>query len=349
MSRPFPNRPQSRLSAKTGVLRQSGKLERLVLGERLIISRELCHFESMPNTPGGHRLRRYEAAKLSAKARTPIAHPEFYFDWSANRIGVWSWPKELSEGLADFEGEVLPETVLHPPLENGARLVAAIDGFEGQVWNDNQLVASRWWPRRPELIDWTAFLRATRVPETASAVPAALEPVFLPRPANPQPYTALLDRVRAANWRDITALALVCLAVPGLFLFGQWMQLSQTQSSLTAELAALSRETAEISVARQSAQQASYELAAYAATLNRRHPAALLASVSEELARFSIQLDSFEQTEDELTLIMQTSDDFAPESLVRAMENNPLMHNVRLEPGRTQGDWTLRAQLEAGR
>lgn len=349
MSRTFPNRPISRLSARTGVFRQGGQLERLVLGERLIISRELCHFESMPSTPGGHHLRRYEAVKLSAKARTPIAHPQFYFDWSANRIGVWSWPKELAEGLSDFEGEVLPETVLHPPLENGARLVASIDGFEGQVWIENQLVASRWWPRRPELSDWTAFLRATRVQETVSAVPVALEPAWLSRPANPQPYTAFLDRLRNANWRDITALALLCLAVPGLFLFGQLLQLSQAQSSLSAELAALSRETAEISVARQSAQQAANELAAYAATLNRRHPAALLASVSEELARFSIQLVAFDQTENELTLIMQTSDDFAPESLVRAMENNPLMNNVRLEPGRSQGDWTLRAQLEANR
>ena len=349
MSRPFPNRPHSRLSAKTGVIRQGGRIERLVLGERLIISRELCHFETMPNTPGGQRLRRHEAAKLSARARTPIAQPDFYFDWSADRIGIWSWPHSLTAELTDFEGEVLPETVLHPPLDNGARLVVAIDGFEGQVWRDRQLVASRWWPQRPGLFDWSGFLRASRVPETAEIVPSPVEPVFLSRPANPQPYTALLDRVRAVNWRDMTALALVCLAVPGLFLFGQWAQLSQAQASVSAELAELSLQTAEISAARQSAQQASNELAAYAATLNRRHPAALLASVSEELARFSIRLDSFEQTEDELTLIMHTSDDFAPESLVRAMENNPLMNNVRLEPGRGQGEWTLSAELEVGR
>jgi len=348
MSRRFPNRPHSQLSAKRGVIRRGGPIERLVLGERLIISRELCHFETMPNTPGGQRLRRHEAAKLSARARTPISDPAFYFDWGPDRIGIWSWPRSLTAELSDFEGEVLPETVLHPPLEDGARLVVAMDGFEGQVWRYRQLVASRWWPQRPSLFEWSAFLRASRVPETPQDAPQPLEPVLLARPANPQPYTALLDRLKAVSWRDGAALAIVCLLVPGLFLFGQWAQLSQSRSALTAELAELSTETAEISAARQAAQSASNELAAYAATLNRRHPAALLASVSEELARFSIRLDSFEQTENDLTLVMQTSDDFAPESLVRAMENNPLMNNVRLEPGRGQGVWTLSAELEAG-
>ena len=347
MSRRFPNRPHSHLSANNGVQRRGSRLERLVLGERLIISRALCHFETMPNPSGGHSLRRYEAAKLSAKARTPIAEPDFYFDWGAGRIGIWSWPKSLTAELADFEGEILPETILHPPLANGARLMAAIDGFEGQVWRDSQLIASRWWPVRPTLADWTGFLRATRGAESSDSVPAAIETPLLDKPANAQPYTALIDRIRAINLRDITALVLICIAVPSLFLIGQWAQLRQAQASARSELAVLSEETAEISAARQTAQRSANELAAYAGTLNRRHPAAILASVSAELARFSIRLDAYEQTDDSLSLTLHASDDFAPESLVRAMENNPLMNTVSLEPGRGAGEWTLTAQLEA--
>ena len=347
MSRPFPNRPSSRLSAKSGLLRQGGRLQRLVMGERLIISRELCHFETMPTTAGGQSFRRYEAAKLSAKARTPIQNPAFYFDWGQDQIGIWSWSKSLTEGLTDFEGEVLPETVLHPPLDNGARLVATIDGFEGQVWRNRQLIASRWWPRRPEASEWTGFLRASRVFEASADIPAPLDPVeFLDRPVNAQPYTALLDRLRAINWRDMTALALVFVVVPSLFFFGQWAHLSLTKQSLTAEVASLSEQTAEISAARQSAQNASNELTAYAASLNRNHPAALLASVSEELAQFSIRLEAFEQTDNRLTLNLRTNDGFAPEALVRAMESNAQLNNVSIEPGRGAGEWTLSARLE---
>ena len=348
MSRRFPKRPHSHLSAKDGVQRRGTRLGRLVLGERLVISRALCHFETMANPPGGQSLRRYEAAKLSAKARTPIADPAFHFDWGPDRIGIWSWPRTLTADLTDFEGEVLPETVLHPPLQDGARLIAAIDGFEGQVWRDTQLVASRWWPTRPGLSDWSGFLRATRSAPNGEGVPAPVEPVPLDSPAHAQPYIALLDRVRAISLRDLSALAIVCLAVPGLYLLGQWVQLSQAQASVSAELATLSQETAEISAARQSAQRAANELANYAETLNRRHPAALLASISEELARFSIRLDAFEQTESGLTLTLNASDDFAPESLVRAMENNPLMNSASLEPGRGSGEWVLTAQLETG-
>ncbi|HCR67310.1 MAG: hypothetical protein CMH90_03865 [Oceanicaulis sp.] len=89
------------------------------------------------------------------------------------------------------------------------------------------------------------------------------------------------------------------------------------------------------------------ELALYAQALNRRHPAALLASVSEELSRFSLRLDSFEQNEDRLTLVIHSNEGFAPEALVRAMENNPLMNSVSVEPGRGAGEWSLTANLEA--
>ena len=346
MPRRFPNRPRSQLSAKFGAQRSGSRLQRLILGEQLIISRALCHFETMPALPSGQSMRAYEAAKLSAKARTPISNADFYFSWGTDQIGVWSWSKSLTEDLADFEGVVLPETALHMPFQTGARLVTAIDGFEGQVWRNSQLIASRWWANRPGVRDWSAFLRAARISEPSEDAPTPVDPHFLNRPSAPQPYTALLDRLRSIHLRDIAALTLVCLAAPCLYLFGQWAQLSQAQASATAELAKLSEETAEISAARQNAQRASNELAAYAATLNRRHPTALLASVSEELARFSIRLDAFEQTEEELTLVMHASNDFNPESLVRAMENNPLMNTVSLEPGRGPGEWVLNSQLE---
>ncbi|WP_439635697.1 hypothetical protein [Oceanicaulis sp.] len=347
MSRRFPKRPQSVLSARRGVERRGGPVERLILGERVVISRALCHFETMNALPGGQSLRRYEAAKLSARARTPIADPDFYFDWGDDQIGVWSWPKTLTADLTEFEGEILPETVLHPPLQDGARLMTTIDGYEGQVWRDGQLRASRWWPSQPGDADWASFLRMTRSAGADQIRPAPEDLVLTDRPAHAQPYTALLDRVKSISLRDMTALALVCIAVPGLYLLGQWAQLSRTHAAASTELAALSEETAEIGTARLTAQSASNELALYAQALNRRHPAELLASVSEELARFSIRLDAFEQNDALLSLNLHADGDFAPEELVRTMENNPLMNSVSLEPGRGRGEWLLTAQLES--
>lgn len=346
MPRRFPNRPLSQLSADSGLVRGGSNLMRLVLGERLIISRALCHFETMPALQIDRNIRAFEVAKLGAKARTPIARPDFYLSWGADQLGVWSWPKALTEELKDFEGEVVPETVLHPPLDEGARLVAALDGFEGQVWRGRQLVASRWWRNPPHADAWSGFLRAARVSEGAEGPPPVVALALLGRPATAQPYSAMLDRIRSINASDIAALALALLAAPMLFLLGQWAQLSMAQASVRTELAQLSQETAEISTARQNAQRASLELNAYAQTLNTRHPAALLASISEELSRFSIRLDAFEQTEDELTLTLHVDAEFAPEALVRAMESNPLMNSASLEPGRIPGEWVLRAQLE---
>lgn len=347
MSRRFPNRPQSRLSADNDLAREGGRIQRLVFGERIIITRALCHYETMPTPAGGHSLQRYEAAKLSAKSRTPIADPAFYFDWGKDRIGIWSWPRHLTDDIADFEGETLPETVLHPPMLTGSRLVKCIDGYEGQVWRDRVLVASRWWPTTPNAADWAGFLRATRASEAVSTPPAPEVLDLLSKPTNTPPYTVLLDRIKSISLRDVAALLIVFLAAPTLYYLGQWAQLSHARASASAELAQLSQETAEISAARQNAQTASDELALYAQALNRRHPAALLASVSEELSRFSLRLDSFEQNEDRLTLVIQADEGFAPEALVRAMENNPLMNSVSVEPRRGSGEWSLTANLEA--
>jgi Tfp pilus assembly protein PilN len=346
MSRRFPNRPQSTLSAQSGLDRQGGRLERFVLGERIIISRALCHFETMPVMPGGASFRRHEAVKLSARARTPIPDPEFHFDWGDERIGIWSWPKSLTSDLKDFEGEVLPETVLHTTLDDGARLVAAIDGYEGQVWRNAELIASRWWPTLPTALDWSAFLRATRSSEVSQTPPSPEPAIYLPHPARKAPYTAMLDRLRSIHLRDITALATALIAIPGLYLIGEWAQLSLSKASAEAELEQLSVQTAQISAARQDAQSAANELAQYAEILNQRHPAALLASVSAELAEFSIRLDYFEQADQTLRISMFASETFAPESVVRAMESNPLMSNVNLEPGRGSNEWVLTAELE---
>lgn len=348
MSRRFPNRPQSILSLNKGLVRNSGRLARLILGERIIISRAHCHFETMPAPPGRQSLQGYEVVKLSARSRTPYANPAFYFDWSDSLVGIWSWPKDLIQSVDGFEGDIVPETLLQQPLPNGERVVETIDGVEGQVWKDNCLVASRWWPTPPSAVEWISFLRASRLQPASEVVPAPQKAPMLGRPQSRRPFPAVLDQIRSTNWRDMAAMALLIFAVPALYLGGQWVQLSLATSAVKDELAQLSRETAEISAARSRAQSASAELAAYADVLNNRHPAALLASVSEELQRLSLRLDAFDLSEDRLSLNIHAEPGFLPEELVRTMEASDFMNSVSVEPGRGAGDWILSARLEEG-
>lgn len=346
MFRRFPNRPQSTLSLEKGLVRESGRLSRLVLGERIIISRSQCHFETMQAPPGRQSLQGYEAVKLSARARTPISNPAFYFDWGDTLVGIWSWPSDLIQSIEDFEGQLFPETVLQVPMTGGERVVETLDGFEGQVWRDSCLVASRWWPVPPSATEWMSFLRAARLQPASASAPLPQSVPLQNAPNKKRPYPALIDQLRSTGWRDIAAVALLVFVIPALYLGGQWAQLTLALSAAQEELEQLSQETAEISAARTRAQAASSELAAYANVLNRRHPAAVLASVSEDVNRLSLRLDASDFSEDQLTLVIQAGPGFLPEELVRVMENSPLMNSVSVEPGRGAGEWVLSARLE---
>lgn len=93
--------------------------------------------------------RALKAVDLAKATRTPFVNPAYYLDWGANSVGVWSWPAELTDRLDGFEGRAAPETVLHGHGE-GARLVQCLDGFEGQIFENGELAASRWWPHQPD-------------------------------------------------------------------------------------------------------------------------------------------------------------------------------------------------------
>ena len=71
--------------------------------------------------------------------------------------GVWGYPTSTQH-----LGRYLPETLAQLPLDNGARLVSGLSGFEGQIWRKQNLVASRWWPQIPQETDWNGFIRAAQ-------------------------------------------------------------------------------------------------------------------------------------------------------------------------------------------
>jgi len=346
----FLRRPITLLGVANGLDRQSTAFERFVLGEQIILSRAHCHYETMATPQSGQRLKALQAVELAARARTPHTDPIFYYQWNGDEVGVWSWSKSVLDSLPDYEGEVIPETVLHPPADTTVRLVKALDGFEGQIWRNARLSHSRWWSSQPHPRDWAIFLRTARLdPEEAPASEAPPPPLTVNYFDSALSKRSLIERLMSLKHvkaRDMVAAALVVIAAPSVYFAGQWAHLNILHQNLQTELTELSAQTAEINAARRLAQSAAQELNTYSVQLNRRHPSAALAVATEELSSFSIQLQAFEQSEDALTLNLEADNDFAPDALVRAMEANPLFQNVRLEPGRRSGDWTLIASLE---
>ncbi|OAB56167.1 hypothetical protein AY599_28085 [Leptolyngbya valderiana BDU 20041] len=328
-----------------GVRTRGGdRISRLVWGERVLLSRALCHYEVIAAPVGANTLKVAKAARMAARARTPVAEPQFCFDRLGDRLGVWSWPASAVSSLDHFEGEVLPETMLHAPAQDGPRLAEVMDGVEGQVWRGGHLTASRWWPAAPTQRQWSDFLRASRC-ETGP-VPAPTPPALLDQPRSRPRMIERLERLTRASTKDIAALALLLLLAPTLFLAGQWAHLSLERAALRDELETLSAETSDIRQARQQAQDAASRLNRYAARLNHRHPSAVLAEVTDTAATFNVEIETFEQTQRDVTADLRSEAAFPADDLVRRMEAIAFLSNVRIEPGQRTGDWTLTADLE---
>ena len=120
----------------------------------------------------------------------PFPNVKYATQWAGNRASVYAWDDQkikriiADAGFNERRCIICPETFIRSPLQNGTRLIAAIDGFEGQVWRDGFLAFSRWWPHTPNQMDWNMFLRAAALPlnQTDGQVPEPSPSEFLEIP-----------------------------------------------------------------------------------------------------------------------------------------------------------------------
>lgn len=75
--------------------------------------------------------------------------------WSGERAGLWGF-----KNPNPTRSRCLPETLAREGFDTGCRLVKTLSGFEGQVWQDSNLIGSRWWRSLPSQQKWVGFLRA---------------------------------------------------------------------------------------------------------------------------------------------------------------------------------------------
>lgn len=339
----FPKPVDSRVTASGSIERRGTAFARLVAGERVVISRRHCHFESIPAPSGRRDMRAMQAARLAAKARSPFKSPAIKLVWSGDRIGIWSWPSDLLSGLENAEFEAIPESLLDAPAE-GEVLRRRDGGFEGQVWQAGHLVASRWWDREPGEDQWARFVRGVSVrADEADALAAG------PDGNDLQALIARASDIASrARLRDYAALAVLLVLVPLLYFGGQWMRASQQAGALQRELATLSQSTSEVVAARADALAISADLRAYDDLLEMPHPMSAMTVFAEAAAGFDATLQSFVVRESEIEIELSGNREVPLAALVEQLEASPVLEAVRLEPSNRMGYWRIFASFEGG-
>ena len=157
---------------------------------------------------------------------------------AAPMAGLWSFAKHASH-----TGRYLPESLAQLPLARGARLVQGLSGFEGQIWIDKNIVASRWWPKSPAPQQWDTFMRAAQ---------EELGPLSIPLPpAAKVPWRddisgLSLDKDQIAHWispRNIAAIMATALICGYTYIGGQYVRETLALSKAETQTASLSEET----------------------------------------------------------------------------------------------------------
>lgn len=342
-SSPFPKPVSSRVTAAGSIDRRGTALSRMVSGERVVISRRHCHFESIAAPSGQRDMRALQAARLAAKARSPFKSPAIRIVWSGNRIGIWSWPSDILEPLDGAEFEAVPESLLDEPAE-GEVLRRREGGYEGQVWRAGHLVASRWWDREPSEDQWTRFVRA--VPSQTTDAPAA---------ANAEDsadfqsaLTRLSEAASRARPRDYAALAVLLVLVPFLYFAGQWVRASQQADALERELATLAESTSDVVAARATTLDLRADLQTYAGLLEAPHPASAMAVFAEAASGFDATLQSFTVRDGSIEIELSGQRDVPLADLVEQLEASPVLSEVRLEAASRMNYWRIFATYETG-
>lgn len=187
---------------------------------------------------------------LQVRRWAPWPNVKFNAYWSANRATVYAWNDDdvkaaiAEAGLSERRCIVIPETFIRRPLQDGVRLVAALDGFEGQVWQNGFIAFSRWWPRQPNPSEWDMFVRSAGLPleQFAGRIPELQDAPVLESPWTRQENAlagawAMLEDPRTA------AAAAAIVAAPFVYLAVQYTTLAVANASINSRIERLSVET----------------------------------------------------------------------------------------------------------
>ncbi|MBV8890003.1 MAG: hypothetical protein JO305_10080 [Alphaproteobacteria bacterium] len=148
-----------------------------------VVGRSLCAFRIF-RFPSADRSGLRSFAALKAREWAPYAEVGFHAHLTGDAATIWAWDGArardamLSTAVRPARLAVVPETAMQRPGQDGTRLIACVEGFDGQVWSAGELSASRWWPHLPSRDQWRDFCRGGGISGLSNGGPPSAEPAL---------------------------------------------------------------------------------------------------------------------------------------------------------------------------
>lgn len=283
--------------------------------------------------------RRRGALELAVRQAVPHAPGPFACRWQGGIAHVWM--PSGATGVGEDVKLVSESSLVPPPAGNGARVLALREGFEGQLWEDGDLIVSRWWAHAPSAAAWGVFLRSAG--SAASSAGGLDEPVTLPLSREPwgarhETFDWSPAQLETFGWRAVVVFAALVVgwqvAATAAWGMAEWLQTNRLES--------LREESAPLIEARERAEASQQRMAALVALVDAPSDVRLLADVRRALGA-EVRLLGWSRDDVRLRIEVQGAGD-DPRPIVRAFEAHPLLSRIVANPlgeGRMQLDIDL--------
>lgn len=303
-----------------------------------VLTRPLYRFQTfdLAQVPPKNRA---QALRLELAQWTPFADSDYYVGWHGQQALVWGWDADkvkqaiVAQGLKPQRVRILPETVLQTPLQDGLCLTRCHEGYEGQLWREEQLQRNRWWPQLPTQDEWLMFQRdAGILPGEQQSQPPAPRASLM----NFQPWVnetgSSSDKAMQME-RLIIALGILLLLLPTLWYGFSLYKMQRSTEQLHEQQAQLQREAEPIIQARGQALDHLARINALRALAPYPGQLALMAKIVEALPKDNSYLKGWDFQQGQLKVTITSKNDISTTMLIGALQQTGSFSGVKALPG----------------
>lgn len=303
-----------------------------------VLTRPLYRFQTFDLAQVPPR-NRDQALRLELAQWTPFANSAYYVGWHGQQAQVWGWDADkvqqaiVARGLKPQRVRVLPESVLHTPLQDGLYLTRCHEGFEGQLWREGQLDRSRWWAKLPAQDEWLMFQRdAGILPGAQQGQPPAPRETLM----NLQPWVSETGSASDKGMqleRLIIALVSLLLLLPTFWYGFSLYKIQQSTTQLHEQQAKLQREAEPIMQARSQALDHLARINALRTLAPYPGQLALMAKIAEVLPKDNSYLKDWDFQQGQLKFTLASKSDISTTMLISALQQTGSFSGVKALSG----------------
>ena len=257
-------------------------------------------------------------------------------------LSIWGWRRGYFEATGRLSEDhlVLPESLVRAP--SSANIIETNDGYEGALYENDMIVASRWWRDEPNEQQWRTFARAAAHGDSPSGTIELATAV--PAPAATLKLFGIEDLGRVFTPKRIGIAAAAGFAFAFAMMASQIGYYTVRDAALASDLAGAQEEIQQIEQSRRIIRTTARNIAAYKPFSQSHAVLEAYEAVSKQIPNLNSKLQRFQIQEGALQAQIRETPGSETPALVSALEAEEALDDV-FAASENQGEISLTASI----